>query len=105
MTYQLTVLYGRPDDTAAFDAHYADTHAPLAAGLPGLRSYTAFSPEPGPDGAVPDTYLVATLTFDDAAAFGDAMGSEHGRRTVADVGTFATGGATMLMGDGVVTYV
>ncbi|GAA1926101.1 EthD family reductase [Nocardioides lentus] len=104
MTFQLTVLYGRPADPAAFDAYYAETHVPLANGLSGLTSYTTFKPGPGPDGAEPDTYLVANLTFTDADAFGAAMGSDHGRRTVADVENFATGGATMLMGDGVTTH-
>ena len=46
MTYQLTVVYGRPEDPAAFDEHYANVHAPLAAKIPGLESYTGHRAEP-----------------------------------------------------------
>lgn len=104
MTYQLTVLYHRPDDPAAFDAHYESTHAPLACRIPGLRSYTAVHPGPDPDGTPSAEHLVATLLFDDAAAFGAAMSSLEGEAAVADLGNFATGGATMLTGE-VTTYV
>lgn len=36
---KIFVLYSKPADTAAFDAHYFDKHVPLAKTLPGLRSY------------------------------------------------------------------
>ena len=104
MTYQLTVLYDQPDDPAAFDAYYEQTHAPLAAQLEGLESFTASKPDPGPGGPPASTYFVAELRFADKAAFGAAMSSEHGRATAADVANFATGGVTMLTGE-VTTYV
>ncbi len=47
---------------------------------------------------------MATLLFDDAAACGAAMSSLEGEAAVADLGNFATGGATMLTGE-VTTYV
>lgn len=98
MTYQMTVIYHRPDDPQAFDAHYASTHAPLALAMPGLRSFTTSTPAPGPDGSAPE-HLVAVLTFDDEAAFLAAAGSDEGKAAVADVDTFATGGALMLTGE------
>lgn len=104
MTFQLTVLYHQPDDTAAFDAHYESTHAPLASKMPGLRSYSVSRPGPDPDGTPPAEYLVATLQFDDVEAFGAGVSSEEGKVAVADVGNFATGGVTMLTGE-VTTYV
>lgn len=104
MTFQLTVLYHQPDDTAAFDSHYESTHAPLAAKMPGLRSYSVSRPGPDPDGSPAAEYLVATLQFDDAAAFGAGVGSEEGQAAVNDVANFATGGVTMLTGE-VTTYV
>ena len=79
MSYQLTVLYHHPDDPAAFDAHYESTHAPLAAKVPGLRSYTSLQPGPGPEGDPAAEYLVAMLVFDDEAAFGAGMGSDEGK--------------------------
>ena len=103
MTYQLTVLYHHPEDTVAFDEYYESTHAPLASKIPGLRHYSVSRPMPGPDGSAPAEYLVATLLFDDGAAFGAATRTEEAKAAVADVGNFATGGATMLTGD-VTTY-
>ena len=100
MTYQLTVLYGQPDDPAAFDAYYEQTHAPMAARLDGLESFTASRPGAGGEG----TYFVAELRFADQAAFEAAMSSDQGRATAADVENFASGGATMLTGE-VTTYV
>jgi len=95
----MTVIYHRPDDTEAFDAHYASTHAPLAQAMPGLRSFTTSSPAPGPDGSAPPEHLVAVLTFDDQAAFVAATRSDEGKAAVADVDTFATGGALILTGE------
>ncbi len=104
MTYQLTVIYDQPEDPAAFDAYYAQTHAPLAAQLPGLQSFTASKPDPGPKGQPAGAYFVAELRFADRSAFGAAMSGEQGRATAADVANFATGGVTMLSGE-VTTYV
>ena len=98
MSYQLTVIYHHPDDPAAFDAHYASTHAPLASKIPGLRGFSAQKPGQGPEGD-PAEYLVAMLVFDDEAAFGVALDSLEGQAAVEDVGNFATGGVTMLSGE------
>ena len=94
MAYQLLALYHHPEDTAAFDKHYDEVHAPLAARLPGLRSYTAARP----GGKQPAYYLAAVLTFDDEAAFNAAMGSDVGQEAVADLANFAGAGVTMLTG-------
>lgn len=98
MTYQLVVVYHHPTDADAFDRHYAETHAPLASTLPGLRSYTTLSPDPGADGTRAE-HLVATLTFDDGDSFRAAMGSEAGKAAVGDLANFASGGATIVSGE------
>jgi uncharacterized protein (TIGR02118 family) len=103
MAYQLTVVYHHPKDPAAFDEHYASTHAPLAKQIPGLVSYTSQKCGPGPEGD-PAEYLVAMLVFEDEAGFASGMGSEQGRAAGGDVANFATGGVTMLAGE-VTTYV
>ncbi len=69
MSFQLTVLYHRPEDPAAFDAYYESTHVPLVTRLPGLRSFTVSRPGPGPDGQPAAEYLVAAMQWDDQAAF------------------------------------
>jgi uncharacterized protein (TIGR02118 family) len=94
---RLMVLYGRPQDTEAFDRHYRDVHIPLAKKLPGLRRYTvtrgvnvAFGEDPA--------YLVAELDFDDAAALQASMGSPEGKAAGADMAAnLASGGVRNLV--------
>ena len=94
MVHRLVVSYGQPDDPAAFDAHYRDTHIPLATRMPGLVRYTVGSPQ-ALDPSQPTPHLVAQLDFDSEQAMAAAFGSEEGKAAADDVATFATGGATM----------
>ena len=93
----LVVLYKTPNDAAAFDKYYAETHIPIAKKVPGLRKYEisegAVAAPDGPSGI----HLVATLHFDSLAAIGAAFASAEGQAAGADVQKFATGGAQMLM--------
>jgi uncharacterized protein (TIGR02118 family) len=94
---RLMVLYGRPDDTEAFDRHYREVHVPLAKKLPGLRAYTvsqgvavAFGEDPA--------YLVAELDFDDTAALQAAMATPEGQEAGRDmVANLASGGVRNLI--------
>jgi uncharacterized protein (TIGR02118 family) len=97
----LVVMYKTPKDTDAFDKHYREKHIPIAKKIPGLRKYEIsqgpiVSPA-GPSGL----HLVATLYFDDLAAIQTAFASAEGQAAGADVQTFATGGADMLMFDNI----
>jgi uncharacterized protein (TIGR02118 family) len=94
MVHRLIVQYGQPTDAAEFDRHYRDVHVGLALAIPGVTRMTigharSLDPES------PAPYLVAELEFDSAEAMGAGMGSDAGRAAAADVGTFATGGASM----------
>jgi len=97
--FQLTVLYGHPQDTAAFDRYYQQTHAPLALKLPGLKGYTANKPvslnpqQPSP------YYLIAELYFDSQAALQAAFQSPEGQAAAADTQNFATGGLILVAGE------
>lgn len=95
MVHRLVVNYGQPADPAAFDAHYRDVHAPLARQLPGLVRFTTGHAQPM-DPAQPGPYLVAELDFDSEQAMGKAFASPEGQAAAADVGTFASGGASMI---------
>ena len=95
MTHRLVVTYGQPTDPAAFDAHYRDVHAGLAQAIPGLQRFTTGHAETM-DGTPSPAYLVAELDFESAEAMAAGMSSEAGTAAGADVGTFATGGATMV---------
>ncbi|WP_250550009.1 EthD family reductase [Pseudonocardia sp. H11422] len=98
VSYQLTVIYNQPEDTAAFDKHYDEVHAPLATKIPGLQSFTISRPGPGPDGSPPPYHLVAVLTFESEEAFGAGMGSAEGQAAVDDLPNFAGAGVTILNG-------
>ena len=92
---RLMVLYGTPEDPAAFDKHYNEIHVPLAKQLPGLVRYTV-SRNLVPVQGGKQYYLVAELDWESVEAMQAAFGSEVGQQTSADVATFATGGATSL---------
>ena len=95
----LLVLYRTPADPAAFDTHYTTHHIPLARALPGLRGYEVsrgpVATPAGPSGF----HMIATLRFDDMAAIQAAFASPEGQAAAADVASFATGGAEMMMFD------
>lgn len=96
---QLSVLYGHPKDTAAFDRYYEEKHAPLAKTMPGLKGYTSNKPVSlDPQGQSP-AYLIAELYFEDQKALEAALQSPEGQAAAEDVGRFASGGATLLVGE------
>ena len=96
---ELVVMYKAPKDTAAFDKHCSEKHIPIAKKIPGLRKY-AISQGPVATPAGPSAFhLIAIQTFDNLAAIQAGFGSAEGRAAAADVKTFATGGADMLLFD------
>jgi uncharacterized protein (TIGR02118 family) len=95
MVHRLVVSYGQPDDPAAFDAHYRDTHAPLALAQPGVVRFTFGHPR-SLDPSQEAPYLVAELDFDSEQAMGESMASPEGRAAGKDIANFATGGATFV---------
>jgi uncharacterized protein (TIGR02118 family) len=96
---RLVVMYKTPQDKAAFDKHYAETHVPLAKTIPGVRRFEV-SQGPIMTPAGPASYhLIVTLHFDDMAAIQSAFASPQGQAAAADVQGFATGGAEMYIFD------
>jgi uncharacterized protein (TIGR02118 family) len=96
---KLIVAYGPPEDPAVFDAHYASTHTALAEKIPNVRRFEAGRVIGTPDGSPAPYHLVAELWFDSAEELQAAMGSPEGQAAAADVGTFATGGATFMIAE------
>jgi uncharacterized protein (TIGR02118 family) len=94
---KVTVLYGHPDDAAAFEAHYNDRHLPLAAKMPHVQRFEASKVVGTPDGSEPPYYRLAELWFESQEDLQMAMGSDEGRATVEDIGAFASGGATVIV--------
>jgi len=96
---KLIALYKHPKDSAAFDAHYAATHAPLAKTIPGLRHYDVSDGKVAAPGGDSGYHLVATLTFDSMADIEAGLASPEGQATAADLGNFADGGVELLLFD------
>lgn len=96
---KVVVLYGPPSDPAAFEEHYTNTHLPLAAKMPDVRRFEASRVVGTPDGSQPPYYRIAELWFDSQEDLQGSTSSPEGQATVADIATFATGGATVLIAD------
>jgi uncharacterized protein (TIGR02118 family) len=99
MMAQVVVMYKTPKDAAAFDKHYQEVHIALAKKIPGLRKYELSKGPVVTPGGPSAFHLIATLHFDDLAAVKAGFGSPEGKAAGADVATFATGGADMIMFD------
>ena len=68
------------------------------------RSRTCAASRPGkvlgtPDGSPAPFYFLAELSFDDMDALQAALASEEGQAAAADVATFASGGATLMLAE------
>lgn len=94
---KIVVLYGQPSDPGAFEDYYANTHLPLAAKISGVKQFEASRVAGAPDGSAPPYYRIAELWFDSQEDLQAAMASPEGQETTADIGNFATGGATVLI--------
>jgi uncharacterized protein (TIGR02118 family) len=96
---KLVVCYGQPQDPAAFDRYYAETHVPLVHKIPNLRRFEAGKVVGTPDGSPAPYYYIAELSFDSGEELQAAMGSQEGQAAGADVATFATGGVTLMIAE------
>jgi uncharacterized protein (TIGR02118 family) len=94
---RMVVIYRTPENPAAFDRHYFETHVPLAKKLPGLRKYEVSRGPIASPGGPTDFYLVATLHFDDLAAIRAAFASPCGQEAAADRRHFAPDERQFLM--------
>lgn len=96
----LLALYRRPDDgdeaLAAFERAYAETHLPLVAGTPGLRSIRCDRIVQGLGGPT-DLVLVTAMGFDDRAALDAGLASDAMRAAGRNLREIAPGLATLLV--------
>ncbi len=96
---KLYAIYQQPQDAAAFDRHYFDTHVPLAKTIPGLLSYEVTRGDVMGMAGKHAVYMVAALEFESMAAIGAAMGSAQGQATAADLANFASAGVEIMMAE------
>ena len=100
--YRLTVLYEHPQDPAAFDRYYHETHIPIARRMQGLKGWTIGKCESAAAGEPPPYYMIVGLFADSRADLDALFASPEGQATIADVPNFATGGFTFMFDDEVV---
>jgi uncharacterized protein (TIGR02118 family) len=93
---RLTVLYGHPQDPAAFDRYYHDVHVPLARQLSGLKGWTIGKCQAVEPGQQPPYYLIVGLYAESRAEMEAILATPEGQAAIADVANFATGGVTFL---------
>ena len=84
--YTLYALWATPPDQEAFEAYYAETHAPLAAKLPGIRELNLVKTSDGLGDAPSLHYRIAELVFDSKEALDECQQSPEWDALVADAG-------------------
>jgi uncharacterized protein (TIGR02118 family) len=94
---KITVLYGRPDDPAAFEKHFDEVHVPLVEKMPNLRRFEKALVVATPDGSPPPYYRVVELFFDSEEELQASLATPEGRAPGEDVPNYASGGATVLI--------
>src|SRR2546421_9641097 len=97
---RLLLLYGPRVDTAAFEDYSANRHIPYGAKhMPNVRSAENMRVISTADGGLAPYYRVSQLSYDNVEDLRAGIASEDGRSTIADLASFATGGATLLITD------
>ena len=94
---KITVLYGHPDDPAAFEQHFSAVHEPLVHAMPNLRRFEKALVVATTDGSPPPYYRVVELYFDSEEELQASRATPEGRAPGEDVPNYATGGATVLI--------
>ncbi len=95
---KVTVLYGHPKSPDDFEEYYEDKHAPIASKMKGVLRFEVTKFTAGPDGSRPAFYRMAELYFTGQKQMQVTMASPEGQAAISDIGNFATGGATVMVG-------
>lgn len=95
--FKVTVLYGEPVDSTAFENYYFDQHLSIAAGIPNVARVETAKVVATPDDSPLPHYRIAELWFDDIRTLQASMGSPEGQKTVEDLANFATGGVSVFI--------
>jgi len=96
---RLTVLYGHPQDPAAFDRYYHESHIPIAKRMKGLKGWTIGKCQSAVAGQPPPYYMLVGLYAETRADLEAILASPEGQATIADVPRFATGGFSFMFDD------
>ncbi len=94
---KLVVIYPKPQDEAAFERAYKDTHLPmLEEKLKGLSRLVATKVLNSPQGEA-RTYRIAELHFGSMQALQDCLASEGGRSVMEHATAMSTGGRPVVL--------
>ncbi|MBX3436346.1 MAG: EthD family reductase [Planctomycetaceae bacterium] len=93
---RLLVLYGHPEDPAAFEKYYHEVHVPIARKMKGLKKWTIGKVQGTPDGSPAPYYYIADLYMESREDFEKLLSSPEGQAAVEDVPKFASGGVTFV---------
>ncbi|MBO8162569.1 MAG: EthD family reductase [Brevibacillus sp.] len=85
---KLIAVYRKPEDVEAFDQHYFNVHAPLAAKMPGLIKLEVNKIYGGPMGES-DLHLIAEMYFESKEVLMAALSSPEGKAAGKDLMGFA----------------
>ena len=96
---KLTVLYGHPEDPAAFEGYYANTHMALADKIPNFQRYEAARIVATPDGTPSPYYRIFEMYFDDMQQLQSSLSTAEGQAAPNDIPNFATGGAKIFISE------
>jgi uncharacterized protein (TIGR02118 family) len=99
MTVKLTVVYGNPDDAAAFDKHYHEVHMPIVGRWPGVERTEVAKVSGGPMGSPAPYHLITEIYFADEDALNAALSSDAGREAGQDFMGIAPPGSFMTVAE------
>jgi uncharacterized protein (TIGR02118 family) len=95
---KLVAMFSKPEDPAAFDRAYFDTHLPLNAKTPGLRRTEVTRVTGAPRGESL-WYIVTEMYYDDAASMRAGLTSPEAAEAGKQLMTFAKGLVTFYTAD------
>lgn len=86
--HTLYALWSAPDesDREAFEEHYTEVHAPLAAAVPNLEKLVTARATEGLEGGDPAFYRLAEMQFESEEALHEAEQSEEWGKVREDAG-------------------
>lgn len=95
---KLVAMFAKPEDPAAFDRAYFDTHLPLNAKTPGLRRTEVTRVTGALRGESP-WYIVTEMYYDDEASMRAGLASPEAAEAGKQLMTFAKGLVTFYTAD------
>jgi uncharacterized protein (TIGR02118 family) len=98
----LTVIYNTPKDSGAFESYYSATHLPLVGSGQSEIGFTRADLtrfESNLDGSAPAKYRQAELCFNSMDVLKAGVATPAFKKVSDDLGKFATGGLTALIGE------